>query len=556
MVNLQNDDISLKDAFIHIEQQTGYSIAYEQSGLDLQIKRKISLSDMPLKESLEHILKNTGYTYKIRSYHIIIYPHPNQLKTVETNPGIKRKVTQTIRGIVKDASSGPSLSSVTIAIPEIPGIGTSTNEKGEFIIPGVPVGRYQVIASFVGYHTYYMNEVLVNSSKETFLEFQLQENIFELDEVVVLPEIKKDETLNPMAITGGRMISMEEASRFANGFDDPARLSAAFAGVAGDVASNGVAIRGNAPQFTQWRLEGVEIPAPTHYADLFGLGGGFLSALSTQVTGNSDFYNGAFPAEYTNALSGIFDIHLRNGNNRKHEHTFQFALLGVDFASEGPLGRKQNSSYLLNYRLSSTSLATDGETNLKYQDLAFKLHFPTEKAGTFSVWMLGLTDRNKTKREEEADWETLVDRQTTDIKQEKLSGGITHHYYITPNTYIRSSLSAIYSKDRIVQDQLTLQNQQIIYVADLQNYKWDFVAGSYLHKKFSSRHINRTGITFSNLNYDLDYKVSPYMGLDIPMQLIAQGKGANSVVSAFSSSVININEFLKASLGITGQYLT
>ena len=86
------------------------------------------------------------------------------------------------------------------------------------------------------------------------------------------------------------MISIEEASRFANGFDDPARLSSAFAGVAGDVGTNAVAIRGNAPQFTQWRLEGIEIPNPTHFADLAGLGGGFLSALSTQVIGNSDYF--------------------------------------------------------------------------------------------------------------------------------------------------------------------------------------------------------------------------------------------------------------------------
>ena len=128
--------------------------------------------------------------------------------------------------------------------------------------------------------------------------------------------LKKDKPLNAMAITGGRMISMEEAGRFANGFDDPARLSSAFAGVAGDVGTNAVAIRGNSPQFTQWRLEGVEIPNPTHFADLTGLGGGFLSALSTQVIGNSDFYNGAFPSEYSNALSGVFDMQIRNGNNQ------------------------------------------------------------------------------------------------------------------------------------------------------------------------------------------------------------------------------------------------
>ena len=45
---------------------------------------------------------------------------------------------------------------------------------------------------------------------------------------------------------------------------------------------------------------------------------------------------------------------------------------------------------LINYRFSTTSLASGNDINLKYQDLAFKLNFPTRKAGTFSIWGLGL----------------------------------------------------------------------------------------------------------------------------------------------------------------------
>ena len=250
----------------------------------------------------------------------------------------------------------------------------------------------------------------------------MDENVQDLAEVLVKPEIKKDRTVNPMAITGGRMISIEEASRFANGFDDPARLSSAFAGVAGDVGTNAVAIRGNAPQFTQWRLEGIEIPNPTHFADLSGLGGGFLSGLSTQVIGNSDFYNGAFPAEYSNALSGVFDMHLRNGNNQKYEHAFQVGLMGIDLASEGPINKKRGSSYLINYRFSTTSLASGNDINLKYQDLAFKLNFPTRKAGTFSIWGLGLIDRNKAEVLDRSEWETMGDRSSGSNKLDKLAG--------------------------------------------------------------------------------------------------------------------------------------
>ena len=40
----------------------------------------------------------------------------------------------------------------------------------------------------------------------------------------------KEEAMNKMATTGARMLSVEEASRYAGGFDDPARLVSAFAG--------------------------------------------------------------------------------------------------------------------------------------------------------------------------------------------------------------------------------------------------------------------------------------------------------------------------------------
>lgn len=74
---------------------------------------------------------------------------------------------------------------------------------------------------------------------------------------------------------------------------------------------------------------------------------------------------------------------MRNGNNQKYEHAFQVGLMGIDLASKGPISKKQGSSYLFNYRFSTTSLATGGDANLKYQDISIKLNFPTKKAGTF-----------------------------------------------------------------------------------------------------------------------------------------------------------------------------
>lgn len=548
-ISIQNKNISVKEAFSTIEQQTNYSIAYEQMTLDLNKRVSLSLKHAAIDKALAQILKDRQYTYKIKGYHIIIFPSSGENSPKKQTP----KPVQTIRGSVTDSKTNSPVEYATVRILKSPSLGAVTDSLGQFSIKEVPVGRYDIQVSYMGYNTHIVHEVLVTSSKEIHLDIPLNENIHQLNEIVILPDVKKTEPVNPMAITGGRMISMEEASRFANGFDDPARLSSAFAGVAGDVGTNAIAIRGNSPQFTQWRLEGIEIPNPTHFADISGLGGGFLSALSTQVIGNSDFYNGAFPAEYTNALSGVFDMHMRNGNNQKYEHAFQFGLMGIDLASEGPINKKLGSSYLFNYRFSTTSLATGGSANLKYQDLSFKLHFPTRKAGTFSIWGLGLIDRNKADAEDPSKWETQIDRQAVKNNLDKLIGGITHKYFLDENTYLRSSLSATYSKDHILADQQTLDNQSV-HVGDIQNRKWDIIFNSYINKKLSSTHTNRSGITVTGLNYDLNYKISPNFGLDKPMEQISKVNGKSMVVSAFSSSVININRTVTASLGLTTQY--
>lgn len=548
-ITIQEKNISIKDIFNKIEQQTGYSIAFEQSKLDLNKKISLSLKNVDIDKALLQILKDSKHSYKIKGYHIIISPLIEEEKKED-----KKKPMQTIRGQIIDEASELPISYASVGVLGNTSIGTITDSLGNFMLKDIPIGRYDIQASYIGYEPRILREILLGSAKEVYLKIPLKENTHQLDEVIVRPNTNKDQPLNPLVITGGRMVSMEEASRFANGFDDPARLASAFAGVAGSVGTNAIAIRGNSPQYTQWRLEGVEIPNPTHFADIGGLGGGFLSALSTQVMGNFDFYNGAFSAEYNNAMSGVFDTYMRNGNNKSHEHTFQVGLLGFDLGSEGPISKKRGSSYIFNYRLSTTSLATGNDVNMKYQDLSFKLNFPTDKLGTFSIWGLGLFDRNKEKEEDHDEWETQADRQSGENNFEKVAGGLNHKYMFNSNTYLRSSLAGTYSHDRTYANQLTLDKAFVVPVGDIQNSKWDIVFNTYLNKKFSSRHVNRTGVSVTGLKYDLDYKVSPDFGLDKPMERIAKGDGNSSVLSAFSTSVIDLNQNLTANVGLTTQY--
>ena len=309
-------------------------------------------------------------------------------------------VAQTVKGKVTDAITGEILVGAAVRVLELPGTGAVTNMDGEFHISTKQSGRYTIETSYVGYEPSVLKEVLVAGAKEVVLDITLRENSLELAEVVVKPRVNKETTVNPTALVGGMMLSMEEASRYAGGYNDPARLVTAFAGVAGQGDSNGISVHGNAPQFMQYRLEGVEIFSPNHFADLYSAGFGMVSALNSNVITNSDFFVSTFNSSYNNALSGVFDVKMRSGNNSKYENGVQVGSVGIEWTSEGPISKKHNSSYIFNYRYGFTTIArklklidTYG-SQYDFQDLSFKLNFPTKRAGTFSFFALGFIDKS------------------------------------------------------------------------------------------------------------------------------------------------------------------
>jgi len=555
-ITITGKDITIEQAFEQIEAQTKFSIAYNQTKFDVNQKLTATIKNMEIEEALTIILKNTGFTYKINGTHIVIKQMKESVPTGKPNKG---KSVQTIRGLVTDASSGLPLSYATVVLMNTnPLKGSPTDSLGRFHINKVPIGRYDIAVSAIGYEPAVLREISLSSAKESYNEISLKERAMNLDEVVIKPNVNKEQAINPMALAGARMFSVEETNRFAGGFDDPARLASSFAGIAGNMASNSISVHGNSPQSLQWRLEGVEIPNPSHFADMSGLGGGIFTALSSQVMGNSDFFNGAFPAEYSNALSGVFDMSMRNGNNQKYEHTFQIGLLGLDFASEGPLSKKNKSSYIINYRYSTTGLIGGliGGLNLKYQDLSFKLNFPTRKAGTFSVWGMGLKDVNKVKVvEDQSKWISYADREDVKTDLRKAVAGINHKIYVANDTYLKTSLSATYSENKQYV-MMTEDNKTFQPIVDIKDRDWNLVFTSFLNKKFSSRHTNRTGVKVTGLIYDLDFNLTPAFFPITPMDKIVNGNASSVLISAYTNSVMNITDRLTANLGVTAQLFT
>lgn len=475
---------------------------------------------------------------------------------VSNNTLAQSKLTQTIQGVAVDRSSGAPLSYVTIILPDSPQFGTTTNDNGEFLLKDVPVGRHDLKASFIGYETFVVKEILLTSSKEAFVEIQLTESTNQLDEVIVTVQTQKEQPLNNMALSGARMLSVEEASRYAGGMDDPARLVSSFAGVAPSVGNNGISVHGNAPSLLQWRLEDVEIPTPNHFADITTLGGGLLSSLSSHVLGNSDFFTGAFPAEYSNAVSGVFDMKLRNGNNRKHQHTFQAGLMGIDIASEGPFSKNGNASYIFNYRYSTTGLLNkigDVGQALDFQDFNFKVNLPTKRAGIFSLWGTALKDGADADLDDPQDWKYMDDAKGSNMRQKSAATGLSHRYFFDNNTLLKTTLAMTYSDLKLWEDFYDI-DMSSTPANHFKNRYTNLVLTSSLNKKYSAKHTNRTGFTITNMRYNMDMQLAPFY--TEPLETISQGKGNTNLVSAYTSSLFNLSDKVSATLGVNGQWLT
>lgn len=470
-----------------------------------------------------------------------------------------QQFVQTIRGVVTDeASKVPVPFASVILLNTNPVIGTVSDSSGNFSIVNVPAGRYDLQASYIGYKPSLIRELLISSARETFVTVSIKQSITLLDEIVIKPKVSKENPINSMATVSARMLSIEEAKRYAGGFDDPARLASSFAGVASNVGNNGIVVRGNAPKFLQWKMEGIEIPNPNHFADLDAFGGGGISALSSQMLSNSDFFTGAFPAEYNNALSGVFDLFMRTGNNQKHEHTFQAGALGLDASSEGPLKKGGKSSYLFNYRYSLLALLTpllpEGSEAIKYQDISFKLNFPTKKTGVFSLWGIGLIDNSGPKaKTDSTKWIYKEDKEEQDIKQYMGAAGISHKYFFNSNTHITTILATTVSG--IDLNTKTLNSEMVFSPQNkIRNTNRNFVLSSNVNTKFSSKHTNKTGLLATGLRYDLLLKNAGDIGG--PIQTIADEKGFSVLLSAYSNSSFHFTNALTMNVGVNSQLFT
>lgn len=470
---------------------------------------------------------------------------------------ILRAQTQEVRGIVTNSFNQLPVADVEVKMLLNDSLIklTYTNVKGEFFFKDVVLGMYDVSFTHVNFESFILPDITLLSSKESYLEVNLLERYKQLDEVnISKPKKDRSKTNNEMVTNSVKTIYPQDMNKLAGSLDDPIRVAGMMPGVTSDAAfsENFISIRGNSPRGLKYMMEGIELFNPTHFARI-GSSGGTFTVFSMQLLDKSDFYTGAFPSEYSNAMSGVLDVNFRSGNNTTRNYAINLGTLGLDFAAEGPFNKEKGSSYLVNYRYSVVGMARliGYPTQPTYQDLSYVLDFPTKKGKVKLFGIAGTSDRLRIAVADSAVWEGDIDRYNLTLHSDMVTLGGVYDHHVGENTLLKFTLAGGGSRQVDNRNYLLDSYEEIIRSKNEYGSLPVSAAFSIKHK-FSVRHTNKTGFSADYTTHN--WNVLKYDFGEAKLDTLVIGNGNSQTVKAFTQSRFLLSEKWSLNLGVAGLY--
>lgn len=435
-------------------------------------------------------------------------------------PVLAQGQTQTITGnIYDDASRAPIVGAVITVLNSAHPRGAATNADGRFRIDSVPIGRRSFRITYLSYEDRVVNDIEVTAGKEVNLNIGMQEAVHAMKEVTIKYDRSRDKnrTINDMALVSARSFNVDETKRYAGSLGDPSRMAANFAGiVSGNDGRNDIVVRGNSPTGMLWQIEGMNVPNPNHFGTLSSTGGP-VSMLNNNNIDKSDFLTGAFPAQYGNALAGVFDIKLRNGNMDKAEYVAQVGFNGFEGGAEGPIGKNKQASYLINYRYSTLGIFKTLGLNLGtgnavpiYQDANYKVVSKAGKKGKLAFFgILGASKADILGKDVDSTRPDMYGGNRWYDQRSKFAStinGLSYEYQLSERSSTKfiagySTTYQHYTGDSISEEDGSVNpNEAADFSTGKLSLQW-----SYLHK-FSAKDNIQAGVTYENTRYDIMFK--------------------------------------------------
>lgn len=263
-----------------------------------------------------------------------------------------------VRGFVYDKESEQAIPFANVIVKGT-SLGAVTNEDGYFVLNNVPVGKFEVEASFLGYTPASVPVTITKGDVEAITIYLTQQAEM-LQDVVVNAERQARET---KVLTSVVSLDPKEIAQFSVGGDaDIVKAIQVLPGVVttGDQGGQ-LYIRGGAPIQNLVLLDGMIIYNPFHSI-------GFFSVFDADIISSADVYSGGFSAEYGSRNSAVMDIQTRDGNRKKFSGKVSASTYSAKALFEAPLGKKNAQG------LSSSSLLFSAKTS--YLDKTSNVFYP------------------------------------------------------------------------------------------------------------------------------------------------------------------------------------
>jgi len=248
-------------------------------------------------------------------------------------------VTGKISGVVENTNTGEPIIGATLKVLGT-NLATTTDEDGEYFIIGIPIGKYDVVVSHVGYEMVQKEGVRVLLDLTTPVDFTLQQVAVELKrEVVVVasnPIIQKDLTESKVIFTSDRLQNMPNVISVQS-------ILTNYPGVLVGRDDN-LHVRGGRAGQISYYYDGFSIQDPF----VANAGMRIMPTALEELTLTS----GGFTAEYGEALSGVVSAITREGGADYRGKIRMYEAYGhpynVNNATWGKLTQLDNRSVSFN----------------------------------------------------------------------------------------------------------------------------------------------------------------------------------------------------------------
>lgn len=310
---------------------------------------KAELHESFYKDSIKISNPNTDEITKAPAFYLTEKKdRSSKINTVRI--GKEQKSTRqekfTLSGTVQNNMTGEPIQNLAIIVKDGSN-GVSTNAEGYYQID-LAVGLNIIQAKAIGIETVEKRVIMYNDGR---LDFSLNENIEQLDEVVVESNrLKNVETV----VAGVVELDVAEIKMIplVLGERDILKTAITLPGItnAGEGAA-GYNVRGGGTDQNLILLDDAVIYNPAHFFGIF-------SALNPFTTGGVTIYKGSIPAEYGGRLSSVFDINTKDANTKKFSGEASLGPVTSNLTLEIPIvkeksgiilgGRTTYSNWILN----------------------------------------------------------------------------------------------------------------------------------------------------------------------------------------------------------------